>query len=125
MEEIHEQWKRAIEVADMGIARLGYEIRLSLRAASARYGYALHLYRSLDRQSSVDELNHVIDVVRRGAPASVLGAGQERLKSRLFEIGMRAASRHPSQGPRNEILALWARELPNDPWLIHWTVLKT
>lgn len=120
MEELHEQWKRAIEVAELGLSRVGPTIRLSLRAASARFGYAVQLYRNLDRNSSVTELERVLIEARRGVTIPVTRPDRERYKSRLFEIGMQAAMRHPSQGPRHEILSLWEKELPTDPWLVRW-----
>lgn len=69
--------------------RLGERLSLCFRSARAHLLAARQLNREFDRESAILELDHAIELVRRGAPLSGSGSPDpRRLKSRLFESSL-------------------------------------
>jgi hypothetical protein len=120
LEEADQQFHRAVEVAEWGTKAHPHSIGLLYRAAEAHRAFALQLRRGLDRESSISELNRVLDLVKLGADIKIRGGQSRWLKSRLFECGAKAALQHPSKAPGKDLVTLWQRELPDDPWLVEY-----
>jgi Flp pilus assembly protein TadD len=117
LEYVSLRYKDAAEVAERGLVRMGRDLSLYFQAARARFALSQDYQRQLASETAMDQLSRVLEHVAAGARVSAPQPELRRIKSRLLEIGMRAARQHKTAGAVERIKALWREELPGDPYL--------
>ena len=118
LEESQGQFRAAIEIAERGQERLGVSQSLALREAGARLLQASVYARNQDRYSSIEELNKSLTAAKRGLEAPPLFFESSDVRSRLFAVAVRAASRLNKHDEVAKLFSNWKREAPDDEQLL-------